>query len=123
MQRSPARHLVLVVLALLLGGCGPLDREPVPVIQINVPEHPPQIAINGRWFSQEDAQAELQVLADRYRRPTTGSARAYVRIWHHPRADYDRVQLVSGWCQRMGLDKVTVLEREGDVPTGAGGRP
>ncbi|MBA3685540.1 MAG: hypothetical protein H0W72_09915 [Planctomycetes bacterium] len=118
-----AWHAVLMAAALALSGCLPKDREPVPVIQITVPEHPSEYVIDGRRLSAEEAQAELQILADKHRRPTTGSARAYVRVWHHPRASYARVETVVGWCQRMGLDKVTVLEREGDLPAEAGGKP
>ncbi len=116
-------HALLVAVTLLLGGCGPEDREPIPVIQITVLEQAGRYVIDGKTCSTGDAQDELQALADKYRRPITGSSRAYVRINHSARVDYDRVQTVQGWCQRMGLDMITMNVREGvppKAPTRAG---
>ncbi len=115
-MRRRTAQAVMVALALLLSGCGPKDREPIPVIQITVLEQAGRYVIDGTTYSAGDAQDQLQTLADKYRRPVTGSARAYVRIWHNQRASYDRVQTVQGWCQRMGLDMITVIEREGTPP-------
>lgn len=103
------------LLACAFGGCGP-EREPVPVVVIQVLEQPGVYLLDGKRMFTADLQAELQAIADKHRRPTTGTSRCTVQIYYPSNVRYGRVQDLLGWCGRVGLDKVTAQVRDAETP-------
>jgi biopolymer transport protein ExbD len=109
MIRLTAAFMLLVLLA----GCGePEGREVPPQITIQMLDKPGQYLLEGKTLYTADLQSELQRLADKHRRPTINTSRAYVVIYYPSTASYRRVQDLMGWCGQVGLDKVTALVRD-----------
>lgn len=102
----------LLVLAALIGCGGKEGREPPPQISIQVLDKPGQYILDGKTMFTADLQVELQRLADKYRRPTINTSRAYVVIFYPSTVNYNRVQALMGWCGQVGLDKVTAQVRD-----------
>lgn len=111
------RWLVLVLLIGLTIGCGEKEgREPPPQIVIQILDQPGQYLLDGKKLFTADLQGELQRLADKYRRPTINTSRAYVVIYYPSTVGYKRVQDLMGWCGQVGLDKVTAMARDSIEP-------
>jgi biopolymer transport protein ExbD len=113
------RALIAAVLAgalLLIAGCGAEEREPPPTIVLQVLEQPGTYLLQGRRLFTGELQVELQALADKYRRATTGTSRAIVQVYYPSTVRYKRVQDLLGWCGQVGLDKVTVHVRDASTP-------
>jgi len=107
------RLLAALVVLVACTGCGVLDeREPPPQITIQMLDKPGQYFLDGKKVFTSDLQAELQRLADKYRRPTTNTSRANVVVYYPSTTPYHRVQDLMGWCGQVGLDKVTSQVRD-----------
>jgi len=104
----------LLMFGALLGlaGCGDQGRKPPPEVVVQILDEPGVFQIDGDRMFSRDAYAKLQAMVDKYRRPTTGTARMVVRVYHSSNVRYSRVQEFLGWCGQMGLDKVTVQVRD-----------
>ena len=105
----------LLAALVLLVGCGQDEREPPPTIVIQVLDQPGAYLLGGKRLFTAELQAELQTLADKYRR-STGTSRALVQVYHPRSVRYKRVQDLLGWCGQVGLDKVTVAVRDSAEP-------
>jgi len=105
----------LIAALLLLTGCGQDEREPPPTIVIQILGQPGTYLLGGKRLFTADLQAELQILADKYRR-STGTSRAFVQVYYPSSVRYKRVQDLLGWCGQVGLDKVTVAVRDSAQP-------
>ncbi len=105
-----------LALALLLSGCGDQGRKPPPEVVVQILDEPGVFQIDGDRLFSRDAYAKLEQLADRYRRPTTGTPRMIIRVYHSSNVRYARVQEFLGWCGQKGLDKVTVQVRDSETP-------
>lgn len=115
-MRNIVTFLGLVLVSLVLVACGDQGRKPPPEVIVQILDEPGVFQIDGdRLFSRE-AYAKLERLSDRYRRPTTGTPRMIVRVYHSSNVRYGRVQEFLGWCGQKGLDKVTVQVRDIDTP-------
>jgi biopolymer transport protein ExbD len=107
------RLAAIALLVAAFAGCGSDEhREAPPQITIQVLDKPGQYLLDGKKLFTADLQAELQRLADKYRRPTINTSRAYVVIYYPSTARYSRVQDLMGWCGQVGLDKVTSQVRD-----------
>lgn len=107
MRRLLAALMVLIACI----GCGE-ERDPPPQITIQILDKPGQYFLDDKKMFTSDLQAELQRLADKYRRPTTNTSRASVVIYYPNATPYHRVQDLMGWCGQVGLDKVTSQVRD-----------
>jgi biopolymer transport protein ExbD len=105
------RWLIAAAILVSLGGCGPTERKPIPVISIEVLDKQGEYLLNGKPVFESELKSGLQELADDNRRNITGNSRAYVRITSHPNVPYARVQDVAGLCASVGLDKITTATR------------
>ena len=106
------RLLAAVMVMMVCAGCSMDDRETPPQITIQVLDKPGQYFLDGKKMFTSDLQAELQRLADKYRRPTTNTSRASVVVYYPSTTPYHRVQDLMGWCGQVGLDKVTSQVRD-----------
>lgn len=112
MRPLPAALLAALILFV---GCASDEREPPPVIVIQILEQPGAYLLADKRLFTSDLQVELQALADKYRR-STGTSRARVQVYHPSTVRYKRVQDLLGWCGQVGLDKVTVAMRDSAQP-------
>lgn len=106
------RLIAALMLLVMLAGCAEEGREPPPQISIQVLDKPGQYILDGKKLYTADLQAELQRLADKYRRPTINTSRAYVVVFYPSTTPYKRVQDLMGWCGQVGLDKVSAQVRD-----------
>jgi biopolymer transport protein ExbD len=104
--------LLLLGVLVCIGGCGDDGRKPPPEVVIQVLDQPGSYLYAGNLVHEAELRAQLQELADRYRRPTTNTSRAVVRIYHPTNVAYSRLQGLISWCGDVGLDKVTVQARD-----------
>ena len=66
---------------------------------------------DGQTMAYDQVQAELQAVADKNRRTTSGNSRAYIKIISQPGADYGRVGELVDFCAGIGLDKIETTGR------------
>jgi biopolymer transport protein ExbD len=107
------RFAAAILVLFALAGCGEVEKREAPhQITIQVLDKPGQYLLDSKKLFTAELQAELQRLADKYRRPTINTSRAYVVIYYPSTSNYNRVQDLMGWCGQVGLDKVTAQVRD-----------
>lgn len=110
-MRSAIAFLFVALMGLTLGGCMWDKRDPVPEHAVTVTADLNRYLFDGQAMAYDQVQAELQTLADKTRRSTTGNARVYLKIINQPGADYGRVSELVDWCASIGIDKIEISGR------------
>jgi biopolymer transport protein ExbD len=104
----------LFAISLLLSGCGPEERKPIPVINITVLSEPGVYVLGDKRLYLSSLQEELEKIADENRRAIGTSVRAHVRIAYPRSVPYAQVEEVVGLCSSIGLDKVETVVRDSE---------
>ena len=107
---SASALLVVILMVVTVTGCWG-KRDPVPEHTVTVTADPNRYQFDGQIMAYDQVQAELQAIADKYRRGATGNARVYIKIITNPGADYGRVGDLVDWCASIGLDKIETTGR------------
>jgi hypothetical protein len=110
------RSLVLLLMFAVAGCGGNNGRKPPPEITVQIMEEAGILMVDGVRMAEQDAYASLQESADKFRRPTSGTSRVYVRVYYSSMVRQSRVQEFLGWCGQMGLEKVTEHRRDLSTP-------
>jgi biopolymer transport protein ExbD len=106
--------VLLIAIALLLAGCAPEERKPIPVINITVLSEPGVYLLGDKRLYLSSLQEELEKIADENRRAIGSTVRAHVRITYPRSVPYSSVNEVVGMCSSIGLDKVEMVVRDSE---------
>ena len=101
---------LLAAACICLNGCWNRP-DPIPEHTVTVMTDMNRYIFDGQTMAYDQVQAELQAVADKNRRTTSGNSRAYIKIISQPGADYGRVGELVDFCAGIGLDKIETTGR------------
>jgi len=113
LKRDAVRLVVGLLAAcasLSLNGCWERPK-PIPEHTVTVMADINRYQFDGQPMLYDQVQAELQAVAEKYRRSASSNSRAYVKIISQPGADYGRVGELIDYCAGIGLDKIEITGR------------
>ena len=102
--------VLLSVACMCMQGCWNRP-DPIPEHTVTVMTDMNRYIFDGQTMAYDQVQAELQAVADKNRRSSSGNSRAYIKIITQPGADYGRVGELVDFCAGIGLDKIETTGR------------
>ena len=101
---------LLAIACMGLQGCWN-RTDPIPEHTVTVMTDMNRYSFDGQTMAYDQVQAELQAVAEKNRRSSSGNSRAYIKIITQPGADYGRVGELVDFCAGIGLDKIETTGR------------